>query len=195
MSKKYLLFILFLGIHTLQAISQKEIFNVGAILGVNIASLPNEENDYTGLNTGIFCNANMNKHYNIKMEMLFSQNGEYILPKYYPNVDYRRIRLNHVELPFHFDFYVNSFKKTEFLPDWALELGFAYTRLFSYHAEDRLGYDITDQVIYDYQDTFLFQFGTTVYFSEHFAYNIRFSKPIKNSVLEMTGALRLIYRL
>jgi hypothetical protein len=195
MTKNFTLILLFLLISNRQTFAQKDLFNAGAILGLNIASLPNDENSYNGLNAGIFCNADINEHYDLKMEMLFSQNGEYILPKYYPNIDYGKIRLNHVELPFHFDFYVNSYKKTSFLPDWALEIGFAYAKLFSYYAEDNLGYDITDQVIYDYMDTFLFQFGTTVYFSEHFAYNIRFSKPIKNSILEMSGALRLIYRL
>ena len=195
MPKNYTFFLLFLLISNMQTFAQRELFNVGAIFGLNIASLPNDENAYNGLNTGIFCNADINKHYNLRMELLFSQNGEYILPKYYPNIDYGKIRLNHVELPFHLDFYVNSFKKTKFLPDWALEVGFAYARLFNYYAEDNMRYDITEQVIYDYFDTCLFQFGTTVYFSKHFAYNIRFSKPIVNSVLDITGALRLIYRL
>jgi len=195
-SQNYLPFILlFLLISNLKAFAQKEIFNLGAVVGINIASLPNDECDYKGLNTGIFCNADINKHYDLRMEILFSQNGEYILPKHYPEIEYRKIRLNHVELPFHFDFYVNSFNSTKFLPDWSLEIGFAYTRLFSYYAEDRIGYDITDQIIYDYIDTFLFQFGTTVFFTKHFGYNIRFSKPIKNYMLDLTGALRLIYRL
>jgi len=188
------LFAIFI-INSVHVIAQKEMFNAGAIVGINMASLPNDEYGYTGINTGIFCNANVNKHYNLKMELLFSQNGEYIMPRYYPDIEFGKIRLNHFEIPFHFDFYVNSYKKTVFLPDWALEVGFAYARLFSYYAEDMNRYNIADQVLYDYTGTVLFQFGTTVYFTDHFAYNLRFSKPLKNSMLDLTGSLRLVYRL
>lgn len=189
-----MIFIFFL-INNLQTYAQKNVFNAGAILGLNIASLPNDENDYKGLNTGIFSDADINKHYNLKVEILFSQNGEYILPKYYPNTDYGKIRLNHIEIPFHLDFYTDSYKMTKFLPDWALEIGGAYARLFNYYAEDKNRNNITDQVVYGYKDTFLFQFGTTVYFTEHIGGNLRFSKPMKKTELDITSALRLIYRL
>ncbi len=179
----------------LQTNAQNDLFNVGAILGLNIASLPNDENDYNGINTGIFCDANINKHFDVKIEMLYSQNGEYILPKYYPNIDYGKIRLSHIEIPLHFDFYINSYESTNFFPDWTLELGLAYARLFRYYAEDVDGNNITDQVVYDYYNTILLQWGTTLFFSKHIGGNLRFSKPLSNKGLDITGALRLIYRL
>jgi predicted DNA binding CopG/RHH family protein len=186
-------FILLVNI-TESVFSQENLFGIGGLFGLNTASLTNETNDFIGLNTGIFCNANVNDHYNLKMEILYSQNGEYILPKYYPNIDYGKIRLNHIEIPFHFDFYINSFKSTSFFPDWTLELGGAYTKLLSYYAEDKNRNEVTDQIVYDYSDAILIQIGTTGYISKHFGVNLRFSKPLSKK-LDITSALRLVYRL
>lgn len=185
---------------------QGERFSIGCILGVNFALLPYEKptkNDEqhrpnNGLNTGLFCNAIISRHFNIKVEMLYSSNGSYIYPESFPKIDYGRIKIRNIEVPFHFDFYVNSFKLTTFLPDWSFEIGGAYTRMFNYYIEDKDENNVTEQIEYNYKDAFLFQIGTTIYFTEHFGGNLRFSKPLfptNKNKLSLTSTIRLIYRL
>jgi hypothetical protein len=65
--------------------SQNSPFNAGVIAGLNFSELEgNSITDYFGLNAGLIGTARIAKHAQIGVEFLFSQNGEYILPEYYP---------------------------------------------------------------------------------------------------------------
>lgn len=187
-----------------QVYGQRDLFSIGGIVGVNFSLLPFEEisndektNNHNGLNAGIYCNADINEHFNLKIEILYSGNGDYLLPETFPRIEYAKINLNHVEIPFHFDFYVNSFEVFDFLPDMAIEFGGAYARLFRYYAEDIEGNDVSDQILYHGKDTFLMQIGTTIYFAKRFGGNIRFSMPInhRRSELGLTTTLRIAYNI
>lgn len=185
--------------------AQEETFTIGGIMGLNFAFLPYEhlningedQRTYNGLNTGIFCNAFINKYFSIKTEILYSSNGSYIYPESFPKLRYGKSVLRHVEVPFHIDFYVNSFKSTSFLPDWSIEAGGAYVRMFNYYVEDIEENNVTQQIEYSYKRALLLQTGTTIFFSRHFGGNLRFSFPLypfKNE-LSLTTAIRLIYRI
>lgn len=189
---------------TEQVYGQKDLFQIGGIVGVNFALLPFENisngentNHHNGLNAGIFCNTDINEHFNLKMEILYSGNGEYILPDSYPRIDYGKIKLKHIEIPFHFDFYVNSFDVFDFLPDLAIEIGGAYARLFRYYTEDLEGNDVSDQIVYIGKDTFLMQIGTTIYFTKRFGGNIRYSMPWyhRGSELGPTTTVRIVLKI
>ena len=205
MKRYIILFLILFQIIVIKKTSaQKEVFGIGGIIGINFSLLSFEqpignEQSYNnnGLVAGICCNADINRHYNVKMEILYSRNGAYINPESVENIQYGKIKLNYIEVPFHFDYYINSYKSTKFLPDWAIEMGGAYANLFSYHIEDIDKNDITKQTVYNYKSVFLFQLGSTVYFFDHFGGNIRFSIPFLPAENKpgLTTAIRLIYRL
>lgn len=186
-------------------LGQADRFSIGSVLGLNFASLPyeqtinsDEQNKHNnGINTGVFCNAIINSQFNIKIEMLYSVNGSFIYPEFFPKIDYGKIKLRHIEVPFHLDFYINSFKLTNFLPDWSFEIGGAYTKLFNYYIEDVDENNVTEQIKYNYNDALLIQAGTTIYFAKHFGANLRYSLPLlpsKKKVI-LSNSIRLIYRL
>ena len=82
--------------------AQTSRFNGGIVAGLNFAELEgNGTTDYFGLNAGILGTAKLSKHSQLSMEFLFSQNGEYVLPEYYPALQYGQVWLNHIEVPIH----------------------------------------------------------------------------------------------
>lgn len=148
--------------------------------------------DYYGINAGLMGTMRITPHFQMGMELLFSQNGEYILPDYYPAVQYGTIWLNHIEIPIHFDFLIGVFEREDFY-DWNLNIGIAYTRLLSYYGEDFLQNDVTDQVVYENKEARLLQFGTTYNFSRRFGLNFKASLPIRVEALDWTVAVRMVY--
>jgi hypothetical protein len=134
-NKTYLLFFSFSFLLFIYIDAQDSRFNAGFIAGLNFAALEgNGTTNYIGLNTGIIGTAKITRHSQLGMEILFSQNGEYILPKFYPALQYGQVWLNHVEVPVHIDWLIGVFQKDKFY-DWNLNIGLAYTRLLSYNIE------------------------------------------------------------
>jgi hypothetical protein len=173
--------------------AQTSRFNAGIVAGLNFSELEgNKMTDYFGLNSGIIGTAKLSKHSQLGMEFLFSQNGEYILPEYYPPIQYGQVWLNHVELPIHIDWLIGVFERDEFY-DWNLNIGVAYTRLVSYHVENIDKENVSDQIIYGNRDAFLLQAGTTYNFSKNIGLNFKASLPIRIEGLSWTLAARLIY--
>ncbi|MBL7791392.1 MAG: outer membrane beta-barrel protein [Saprospiraceae bacterium] len=173
--------------------SQNSRFNAGIVAGLNFSELEgNSITDYFGLNAGLIGTARIAKHAQIGIEFLFSQNGEYVLPSFYPKLQYGQIWLNHIEIPVHFDWLIGVFKKDKFY-DLNLNLGIAYTRLIGYTANDNEGLEITDQIIYNYREAYLIQAGTTYNFTPKIALNLKASLPIRKEELSWTLGARLIY--
>ena len=172
--------------------AQTSKFNAGIIAGLNFAELEGEElMDYYGLNAGIIGTVGVSKHAQLGMELLFSQNGEYILPEFYPQLDYGKIRLNHLEIPIHIDWLIKVFQRDKFY-DWNLNLGVAFTRLLGYKAEEMGGFDVTDQVVYGNKTASLLQAGTTYHFSDKIGLNLKASIPIRVEGLNWTVSARMV---
>ena len=153
--------LIFLVLLVNKSYAQKEGFNVGVIAGLNFSALEGEElTDYIGLNLGLIGTRKFSKKYQVAIEFLFSQNGEYIIPQSYPNIEYGQIRLNHLEIPFHFDCLFTTFKRDR-IQNININLGIAYTRLISHSAKDINQIDIADQILFDKKEAFHLQTGLT----------------------------------
>ncbi len=176
-----------------ESIAQTSRFNAGFVAGLNFSALEGSGiTDYFGLNAGIIGTAKLTKRSQLGMEILFSQNGEYILPEYYPALEYGQVWLNHLEVPVHFDWLFNVFQKDKFY-DWNLNLGLAFTRLISYNVNTIDKENINEQIVYVNHDALLLQAGTTYNFTKKMGLNFKASLPIRLEGLNWTLAARLIY--
>ncbi len=176
-------------------LAQHRTFGAGLVGGLNFAELVGEGNyDYFGPNVGIIGTARFADHGQVAMEMLYSQNGEYVLPEYYPALDYGRIALHHIEVPVHVDLLIGLLQHDAYY-DWNLNLGMAYTQLVGYSVKDRLGNDVSDQVVYGNRRAMLLQAGTTYHFTRHLGLNFKASLPIRVDGLSWTWAARMVYLL
>jgi hypothetical protein len=173
--------------------SQNSPFNAGVIAGLNFSELEgNSITDYFGLNAGLIGTARIAKHAQIGVEFLFSQNGEYILPEYYPPIQFGQVWLNHIEIPVHIDWLIGVFQRERFY-DWNLNIGIAYTRIIGFKAKDIEGTNITNQIIYNNKEAYLLQLGTTYHFTKKIALNLKASLPIRIDGLSWTLGARIIY--
>jgi Outer membrane protein beta-barrel domain len=173
--------------------SQNSRFNVGIVAGLNFAELEGQDiTDYFGLNAGLIGTARIAKHAQIGVEFLFSQNGEYVLPSFYPQVQYGQVWLNHIEIPVHIDWLIGVFQREKFY-DWNLNIGVAYTRLIGFTANNIDGMDITSQIKYINKEAYLLQAGTIYHFTKKIALNLKASLPIRIDGLSWTLGARVIY--
>ena len=173
--------------------AQNPRFNLGLIAGLNFAELEGEGiTDYFGVNAGLLGTARLSKHAQLGMELLFSQNGEYILPEQYPDLAFGQIRLNHLEIPVHIDWLIGVFQRDKFY-DWNLNIGMAYTRLIGYQVRDIENKKVNDQIIYGNKEAFLLQAGTTYHFTQKLGLNLKASLPVRVDGLSWTLAARMIY--
>ena len=175
--------------------AQQRTFNAGLVGGLNFAELVGEgSSDYFGPNVGIIGTARFAKHGQVAMEMLYSQNGEYILPEFYPALDYGTIALHHIEVPVHVDLLIGLLQHDAYY-DWNLNLGMAYAQLVGFSVKDRWGNDVSDQVIYGNRRAALLQAGTTYHFTQHIGLNFKASLPLRLDGLSWTWAARMVYLL
>jgi hypothetical protein len=189
----FFFFFTFFSLPCFESFAQSSKFNAGFAAGMNFSELEgNGITDYFGLNAGLLGTARLTKHSQLGMEILFSQNGEYILPEFYPDIQYGRVRLNHVEVPIHIDWLIGVFERDKFY-DWNLNIGLAYTRLLSYTIENIDKENVTDQIVYGKKDAILLQAGTTYKFTKNIGLNFKASLPIRIEGLSWTLAARLIY--
>lgn len=189
----YILVLLLIILSCTVTFPQTSRFNAGLVGGLNFAELEGVGiTDYFGLNTGLIGTARLTKHSQFGMEMLFSQNGEYILPTYYPALQYGKVRINHIEIPLHIDWLIGLIQRDEFY-DWNLNIGLAYSRLVSYNVETINKENVNEQIIYLDKDAILLQAGTTYHFTKKLELNFKASLPIRIEGLSWTLATRLIY--
>lgn len=170
-------------------------FEVGLILGLNFAELEGRDlTEYIGLNAGVFGKANLSASTKIGVELLFSRNGEYVLPQFYPRINYGKIRLDHLEIPIYVD-WAFRIAKQHASKRLNLQLGLAYARLLRYYAEDINTVEVTDQIIYGSRDAYLLQTGILYHFTPNLGFNLKGSLPIRESNLDLSIAARIVYRI
>lgn len=168
-------------------------FKAGLLAGLNFAELEGDGlTDYFGPNTGVMTSIQLNRGLQFSTEILFSQNGEYVLPAFYPRIRYGAVRLNHIEVPIHFDVLIQVFQKGGYA-DWQLHFGGAYARLFGHFAEDYDGVEVTNEIVYDNLNSFHAQFGTTYFFAKKWGLNLKASLPLRLEGLAWTVAARAVY--
>lgn len=172
---------------------QSQRFEAGIIAGLNFSALAGEElTDYAGLNLGIFSNARLSEKYQVGIEFLFSQNGEYLIPAFYPKVAYSQLRLNHLEIPIHLNRIVTISKNGQ-QQSATFNVGVAYVRLLAYKAKNIEKKDISNQFIYDKRNALMPQVGMIYHFSEKWGFNFKATIPL--SVEDWTIAVRMVYTL
>lgn len=187
-----LLFFVFFGLAPIALRSQAERFNAGILAGLNFSELEGAGTiNYFGLNAGLTGGVRLSKQLQSGIEFLFSQNGEYILPAYYPPIRYRSIRLNHLEIPVHLDWLLRTVRRDN-VYNWNLNLGVAYARLIAHHAEDLDKNDVSKQIIYTDKDAWLLQAGMIYYFTKKIGFNLKASLPIRQRGLSWTLAARIV---
>jgi len=190
--RKYLSILVGLAL-SVSVFSQNQRFEVGMIAGLNFsASVGEELTDYAGINVGIMSIARLSKKYNIGIEFLFSQNGEYLIPEFYPKVEYSQLRLNHLEIPIHINRIVSTSKNGR-QQTATFNLGIAYIHLLNYKAKDIEQKDISNQIIYNKRSALMPQAGMIYHFSKNLGLNLKATIPV--NVEDWTLAIRMIYTL
>lgn len=184
---------LLFAVSSFHLFAQGSRFHAGVVAGLNFSELEGDGvTDYFGLNTGLIGTARLTKHAQLGVELLFSQNGEYIIPEYYPPLEYGPVRLNHLEIPIHMDWLIGVFQRDSYY-DLNLSIGTAYTRLLSYRVKDIEKTDVSDQVVYGDKDQWHLQAATSYHLSKHLGLNLKASLPISVNGLDWTLAARLVY--
>jgi hypothetical protein len=186
--------ILFLVL-TLPSLSQTNYkrFNAGVIAGLNFAELEGKgRTDYYGINAGLKGCFRFSKHTQLGLEMLYSRNGEYILPAYYPPLEYGKINLSHLEVPLYIEWLIGVFERENFY-DWRIQLGGAYASLFHYKVFDKDDRNVTDEIIYKDKTAVLLQAGTSYFITKNIGIHFRSSLPVQADGLSWTMAFRMEY--
>jgi len=190
---KSLLFFLLVILGSFQAFAQTSRFKAGFVGGLNFAELEgNDLTDYFGLNVGLLGAMRLGNKTQLGVEFLFSQNGEYILPTYYPNIQYGPIQLNHLEIPVYFDWLLSGVRNDKSY-SLHLNLGLAYARLMGYKVQSIEKEDISDQIIYTNKEAYLVQAGTTYNLGKKIGLNLKATLPIRKEGLDWTLAARVVY--
>ncbi len=170
---------------------QTQRFEAGIIGGLNFSALEGEDlTDYAGINLGIFSTAKLSEKYKIGIEFLFSQNGEYLIPSFYPKVAYSQLRLNHLEIPIHLNRVVTTTRNGR-QQRATFNVGVAYIHLLNYKAKDLEKKDISNQFIYNKRNALMPQVGMIYHFSKKFGFNLKATIPV--SVEDWTVAVRMVY--
>ncbi len=175
--------------------AQSPRFNAGIIVGMNLSELEgNGVTDYLGLNAGLIGTVGLTTHTQIGMELLFSQNGEYVLPKFYPQIEYGQIWLNHIEIPLHYDWLLLPDESKKFYK-CNLNFGLAYARLMNYTVKNLENEIVNNQIVYGNVETMLWQAGLTYNFTKNIGVNLKATLPIRRTELSWTLAARLMIML
>lgn len=173
--------------------SQNQRFNVGMVAGLNFSALVGEDlTDYAGLNIGIISTTHLSKKYQLGIEFLFSQNGEYLIPTFYPKVAYSQLRLNHLEIPIYINRLVTT-SRNGTQQRATFNAGITYIHRLNHKAKNAEKKDISNQIIYDKKYAILPQVGMIYHISENLSFNLKATIPI--NVEDWTVAVRMIYML
>lgn len=173
--------------------AQQRRFDAGLVAGLNFAELTGKgSHAYFGPNVGAITSYRFAKHGQVALEMLYSQNGEYILPEYYPALNYGTLRLHHLEIPVHVDLLIGLLSRENYY-DLRLQLGLAYAELLGFRAQDSEGADVSDLVVYGNRKALLLQAGAAYHVSRRIGLNWRVSLPVRVDGLSWTTAARVLY--
>jgi len=167
-------------------------FSAGIVGGMNTSELNALGLDsYTGLNLGLVGTAKLKNRFYLSTEILWSQNGEYILPEQYAEIQYDRIRLDFVEIPIQLAYLMRPKEDENYHKGW-LRIGIAYTKLIDYKIEVGL-LERNELVVWDKKEALLINFGGVYFFNEHWGLNCRMSLSTFGKDMAPTLAFRGMY--
>ena len=181
------LFFLLSGANSLSA----QRFDGGIIFGLNFAELTGEDvTDFIGGHLGVRSSMKLKKRLRLGMELVFSEQGEYIMVKSFPNVPITKIKLDYIEVPVQVEW--NALTKEE-KNAW-LNFGLAYAKLINYKIIARDQGDITNEVTWQSESAMLVTIGATAFFNEHIGINFRGAQSLQSLNLSPSLSFRAIYR-
>ena len=166
---------------------QNKRFNAGLIAGLNASDIG------VGWNAGVMGGIDATEYLHFSIELLFSQNGEYLVPDFYPNLDFTKVRFNYIEIPIGINYRIE--KKDEFShrKGW-LRAGLTYAQLLDYQTLVNND-DVSDQIQLGKKNALLFNFGGAFFLQKNWGIDVRMSLPLTENDLIPTYAFRGIYLL
>ncbi|MEL6924130.1 MAG: outer membrane beta-barrel protein [Bacteroidota bacterium] len=183
--------LLLLGLFGLQFGSHAQRFEGAVVFGANFAELTGEDvSDFIGANAGLRGTVRLRENLRLGLELLFSQQGEYLLVKDFPNVPLTKVRLNYVEVPLQLDWRVVVKEEKS---AW-LNFGGAFAKLINYEIVARDQGDITELVSWQQETAMLITFGATAFFNEHIGLNFRGAQSLRSLQLSPVLSFRAMYR-
>lgn len=166
-------------------------FQLGIVGGINLSELEGDDiSSNFGLNTGLKIKTSISEGWALSTELLYSQAGEYVLPTYYPPVNYGKIRLDYLEIPLAISrqFYpMDDYYQKQF------SLGVSYVQLVNYKAADAFGTDVTQQIIWDKKTNLIGHLGISHFFNKQTVLNFRAALGKNENAWSWTLAFRGIY--
>lgn len=169
-------------------------FNAGIIAGLNSSSLGGEGlDDFIGWNAGVIGIASITKHLHLSLEILWSQNGDYLKAEFFPDLNYSMVKLNLIEVPFQLNYQLQQNEELSDRKGW-LRAGISFAQLLNYKVEAE-NIDVSNQIIWEKEYSFLLNFGGTFFLNNNWGIDIRMSFPTHSKDLIPTFALRGIYLL
>lgn len=183
----------FLGVFQLKS----QTFNTYLVLGANVteASATKTGNSQVGtrigLNAGAGVSAAIGGNWETGMELLYSQNGQYVNLEELSTVPLDKIVLHYVEVPLTIAYRIDLKKgKEDFFSSLAVGSGVSYARLVDFKVIAVNGTNLSNDVSFDPDRAFLFHFGATSVINPSFALN---GKATLSMFGKWTMALRLLY--
>ena len=187
--KPYLVLFIFILLITNKVSAQR--FQLGLVGGINLSELEGEDiSSNFGLNTGLKIKTAISEGWALSTELLYSQAGEYVIPVYYPPVNYGKIRLDYLEIPLSIS---RQFYPKEGYFEKQFSLGLSYVQLVHYKAADAFGTDVTPQIIWDQKTNLIGHLGISHFFNKQTALNFRAALGKNDNVWAWTLAFRGIY--
>ncbi len=162
-------------------------FNAGIIAGLNASDLG------VGWNAGIIGGFNATEYIHFSLELLFSQNGEYLVPDFYPNLNFTKLRFNYIEIPVGINYRVEKKDEFSYRKGW-LRAGLTYTQLLDYQAFVN-DVNVGSQIQLGKKNALLFNFGGAFFFQKNWGIDVRMSLPFAVNDLIPTYTFRGIYLL
>lgn len=173
---------------------QKKRFNAGAVAGINSSELAGEGLDsFFGWNVGIYGIAQVTKNLHLSMELIWSQNGDYLKAEFFPDLNYSKVNLNFIEVPLQLNFQLLQNEEFNDRKGW-LRVGMSFASLLNATVEAN-NIEVTEQIIWKKESSLLMNFGGTFFLNKNWGFDIRMSFPTHSKDLIPTFALRGIYLL
>lgn len=166
---------------------QNKRFNAGLITGLNNSDIGN------GWNVGMIGVADLTKHLHFSVELLFSQNGEYLVPDFYPDLNYTKVRFNYIEIPLGINYRVEKNDEFSHRKGW-LRAGLSFAHLLSYNAyvdEE----NVSNQIQLGKENVLIVNFGGAFFLNKNWGIDVKMSLPLTVNDLIPTFAFRGIYLL
>ncbi len=166
--------------------AQAQRFEAGLVAGLNLSQIDGDR--LAGFNKpgfvgGVKVATILSERWQVRLEMLFSQQGSSRTRQDDPFSAYDKIRLNFVEVPVLLQF-----------KEWKFHIGggVSYARLIDFQVIDALGGDVTNTQDFN-ENTFSLVFNGIYYFRENMGFEVRWFRSL-NDLQQLPGASSLIGR-